>query len=263
MFRRKGESQSDSLSTPSEWPEVLLHGAMKGWIIGDANPAEIDARCLVVTLGGPQDLRDRLKRKRPYKMCAVGTWADTSVAVARCPPGTLVLESLLAVISLTSVKNVVGLGTCGALRPEIQIGDIIIATSAGRGDGLTSYYYPAEVEALSAGSVQEALRQAARRLGVPARTGPIYTTASLLRQTRDRVQGWHDKGYLAVEGEGSALFLVGQHLGLSAGLILVVSDNPFTGQIGLTSREGAKALERGLETAGRLALDAATLLSGR
>lgn len=261
MFRRKEGARSEKPAAPAEWPDVLLHGAMKGWIIGNADPAEIDASGLILTLGGPQDLRDRLRRKRLYKMCAVGTWEDISVAVARCPPGTLVLESLLAVMTLTSVKKVIGLGTCGALSPEIQIGDIILPTSAGRGEGITSYYYPPEIEAVSSPVIQESLSEAARRLGVPVRRGPIYTTASLLRQTRDRVQAWHDKGYLAVEGEGSALILISQHLGLSAGQILVVSDNPFTGEIGLTSREGARSLERGLETAARLALDATALLS--
>jgi DeoD family purine-nucleoside phosphorylase len=106
-------------------------------------------------------------------------------------------------------RQLVRLGTTGALQGHIKLGDVIIATSATPVDGTVSTlmgghpYAPASDFALT-----RAMVEAAERLGVPHHVGPIASidVFSHYHPNPHFVAPWRDVGVLSVEMEASVLF---------------------------------------------------------
>ncbi len=139
------------------------------------------------------------------------------------PSIALVTEELLRL----GARQLVRVGTTGALRAEIQLGEIVIATASSPTDGTTQTlmrgmpYAPAADFALT-----HALVHAAERLGVPFRVGPIATIDVFSHYHPDSqfVRPWREAGALAVEMEASALFYLAAARGVQAACVGVVVD---------------------------------------
>ncbi len=69
-----------------------------------------------------------------------GSYNDTTVSVQTTgmggPSAAIVVEEL----AMLGAKVVIRVGTCGALQPEIEPGDLIVATAAVPLDGTTRHY---------------------------------------------------------------------------------------------------------------------------
>jgi uridine phosphorylase len=124
-------------------------------------------------------------------------------------------------------RQLVRLGTTGALRAEIHLGDLIIATAATPTDGATITFMGGKPYAPAADfGLTHALVHAAERLGVPFRVGPIATLDIFSHYHPDPnfVRPWREAGALAVEMEASALFYLAASRGVQAACLGVVVD---------------------------------------
>ena len=74
------------------------------------------------------------------------------------------------------VNTVIAFGWCGAVHPEVRVGDILLAGSVIREEGASYHYLPADADPLPSPAVNGALRDASARAGVALREGPIWTT---------------------------------------------------------------------------------------
>ena len=54
------------------------------------------------------------------------------------PQGAIMGE----VVCAAGTKHIIRTGSCGALREDIAVGDLVIVTGAVRGEGTTPYYVP-------------------------------------------------------------------------------------------------------------------------
>jgi DeoD family purine-nucleoside phosphorylase len=139
------------------------------------------------------------------------------------PSIALVTEELLRL----GVRQLIRVGTTGALRADIQLGELVIATASSPTDGTTHTlmrgkpYAPAADFALT-----HALVHAAERLGVPFQVGPIATIDVFSHYHPDPnfVRPWRDAGALAVEMEASALFYLAAARRVQAACVSVVVD---------------------------------------
>lgn len=140
------------------------------------------------------------------------------------PPSiAIVTEELLRL----GARQLVRVGTTGALQADVRLGDLIIATASTPTDGTTATlmggkpYAPAADFALT-----HALVHAAERLGVPFRVGPIATIDVFSHYHPDPnfVRPWREAGALAVEMEASALFYLAASRGVQAACMGVVVD---------------------------------------
>lgn len=139
------------------------------------------------------------------------------------PSCAIVAEELLRL----GVRQLIRLGTTGALRARIQLGDLIIATAASPGDGTTATlmggrpYAPAADFALT-----HALVHAAERLGMPFHVGPIASVDVFTHYHPDPhyVRPWREAGVLAVEMEASVLFHIAAARGVQAACLGTVVD---------------------------------------
>ena len=68
------------------------------------------------------------------------------------------------------------LGKCGGLKKKNKLGDLILPIAAIRGEGTSTDYFPPEVPALPAFSLQKAISTTIRNYRRDYWTGTVYTT---------------------------------------------------------------------------------------
>lgn len=132
-------------------------------------------------------------------------------------------------------KNLIRLGSCGALDENIKVGDLILTTASIRGDGVTPYYVDSTFETAPDPALTEALEKAAEKLGATLHKGKVWSTDALLRETKELVEEKAAAGAIAVDMVSSTFLTIAQLNKAKAASILAVSDNVMTGEMGFTN----------------------------
>lgn len=130
------------------------------------------------------------------------------------------------------IKNIIRVGTCGALDENMKVGDLVIADSIIRGDGVTPYYVDKDFKTVADKNISDTLFEVAKAMGVNVHRGLVWTTDALLRETREIVQAKRAEGAIAVDMVSSTLLTIAQIYNVKAGSILAVSDNVISGEMG-------------------------------
>jgi len=137
--------------------------------------------------------------------------------------------TIMDLLSAISPKAVLFLGKCGGLKSKSKIGDMVLPLAGIRGEGTSNDYFPPEVPALPAFTLQRAVSSTIRDEKMDYWTGTVYTT--------NRRVWEHDlkfKAYLrkirafAIDMETATLFTVGFANKIPVGALLLISDQPMT-----------------------------------
>ena len=139
------------------------------------------------------------------------------------------------IVCNVEAQNLIRLGSCGALREDIKVGDLILADGCLRGDGVTPYYVNEDFVTKPDEGLTAALQKAADKSGVRLHKGPVWSTDALLRETKELVDAKAEAGAIAVDMVSSALLTIAQTYKVKAACILAVSDNLMTGEVGFTN----------------------------
>ena len=154
--------------------------------------------------------------------------ANRSITIAGpilgAPQAVLVLEKLIALGS----RVIIVFGWCGSLQSDLTIGDWLLPSSARSEEGTSSHYPSNATKFLPDTDLFGNLQDYCAQNGFSVRAGPIWTTDAPLRETVDKVSGYGEEGFLAVEMEMSALFHVAAYRNVRLAGLLVVSDELFT-----------------------------------
>jgi uridine phosphorylase len=140
-----------------------------------------------------------------------------------CPPTAIGVEELIRI----GAKNIIRIGTCGAIQPFLKPGHMIIATGAVRGEHTSEEFINMEYPAVADYRVVRALIDGCEKLGLPYHLGIIRTHDAFYLESpwakgdyKARLKPWVDMGVLALENESSTLFVVAGMQGVRAGTIL-------------------------------------------
>jgi uridine phosphorylase len=138
------------------------------------------------------------------------------------PYAAALMETLIA----WGARTLLFFGWCGAISPEVKIGDIIVPSGAVIDEG-TSLHYGG-----NSGEISDACPEASKLIrqylsgsGLTYREGFLWSIDAPFRETPKKVDTARTRGACAVEMETSALFTVGRHRQVSVGAVLVVSDD--------------------------------------
>jgi DeoD family purine-nucleoside phosphorylase len=138
-----------------------------------------------------------------------------------CPSTAIVTDELIQL----GVKNLLRVGTCGGYHPEMELGDLVIATAATPQDGTVSSITRGVPYAPAAHfDLVHAAYHAAEESGRRAFLGPIVSADLFYDPEKDPQGLWHSLGVLAVEMEASVIFTLAAMRGARAGCLLTVSD---------------------------------------
>ncbi len=133
-------------------------------------------------------------------------------------------------IQTYGVKNLIRVGTCGAIQEHLQLGEVILAMSASGDSGANTAYFGVMHYAATADF--ELLFKAyniAKELGIETHQGSIFSTNTFYDDNPNRWDKWEKQGILGVEMESQILFTLASRLNARALTILTVSDNIKTG----------------------------------
>lgn len=154
-----------------------------------------------------------------------GTYKGWPVSVQTtgmgCPSAAIVAEELIQL----GARNLLRVGTCGGYHPELELGDLVIATAAAPADGT--------VQSLARGTpyapaahfdLVHAAFHAAEEANRKCFLGPIVSSDLFYDRKEDPQGLWHSLGVLAVEMEAAAIFTIAAIHRVRAGCLLTVSD---------------------------------------
>lgn len=129
------------------------------------------------------------------------------------------------------VKNIVRVGTCGAIQKDVKVRDVIIAQSASNDSNQNRKLFGGAIDYAPTSDFELLLSSynEAKRRGIDVRVGNIFTADSFYDEKENNAQ-LAEYGVLAVEMESSALFTIAQKYNARALTILTVSDHILTGE---------------------------------
>jgi uridine phosphorylase len=179
---------------------------------------------------------------REYRT-ATGTYEGTPVSVTSTgigsPSAAIALEELARVGSDTFIR----VGSCGAIQPEMSVGDLVITSGAVRQEGTSSEYVREDYPAVADHEVVSALVAAAERLDYDYHVGLTMSADSFYAgQGRPGFEGFQaagsetlveelqDANVANIEMEAAALLTVANVYGLRAGAVCSVYANRVTGE---------------------------------
>ena len=151
------------------------------------------------------------------------------------------------------VENIIRIGSCGALQPELDLMDVVIAASAST-DSNWAYHYgvPGIVAPTADFELLFAAKNAAEEKGIAVTVGNVLCSDVFYYDDPQIWKQWQKMGTLGIEMESAALYLIAARNRKRALTILTVSDS-FVKETKLTSQERETSLknmiEIGLETA--------------
>jgi uridine phosphorylase len=189
---------------------------------------------------------------------------STSSTGIGCPSAAIVVEELIKI----GAKNLIRVGTTGALQPDIGIGDIVIATGAVRADGTTNAYVPTGFPAVADFQIVRALIKAAERLGKRFHLGIVVSSDAFYVENKEFVRSYSEANVLSVEMEASVIFTLTNLKRLRGGAILVVDSNLMTGikkgefNTGEKTGELDPRVQEAIEDEIKIAIEAVKILEG-
>jgi AMP nucleosidase len=139
-------------------------------------------------------------------------------------PNAAIIMDLLTAIQ---PKACLFLGKCGGLKRKNKVGDLILPIAAIRGEGTSNDYFPAEVPALPAFSLQKAVSTTIRNHNKDYWTGTVYTTNRRVWEHDNVFKDYLKKvRAMAIDMETATIFSVGFYNKIPTGALLLVSDQP-------------------------------------
>ena len=217
------------------------------------------------------------RRNREFAS-VTGTYKGLRVSVLSTGIGTDNVEIVVAeILAIVERPTFIRVGSCGALQPEIQLGDVVISSGAVRLEATTSFFVNDGYPAVADYEATIALIEAAHRLGVRAHVGITATAPGFFgAQGRpipqlpirypDLAEELARQRVLNFEMEASALMVLAGLARCRAGVVCAVFAQRVTGEFvaGEAKQQAEDAcVETGLEALAILAeMDRQKLVAG-
>jgi AMP nucleosidase len=158
--------------------------------------------------------------------------------------GSANAATIMDLLSAIEPQAVLFLGKCGGLKHDLTLGDFVLPIAAIRGEGTSNDYFPPEVPALPAFSLQRAVSTTIRDFQKDYFTGTVYTTNRRVWEYDEQHKEYLQRiRVMAVDMETATLFTVGFANGISTGALLLVSDQPMISTGVKTERSDHKVNE--------------------
>ena len=194
---------------------------------------------------GPRERLDSLVKKmqNPVKNFSfmeynMFTGSIDGVRVTSINGGRFAADTAITTEILCSAqaKVLIRIGSCGAMRKDIKIGDFIVTTGCVRGEGVTPYYVDEKFVTLPDKTLTQKLTGIAKNIaataGFSVHEGKVWSTDAILRETKIIVNKAIDQGAIGVDMVSAPFLTIAQVYKIPAVSILAVSDNLITGEMG-------------------------------
>jgi uridine phosphorylase len=174
---------------------------------------------------------------------ATGEYEDTPISATSTGIGSPSAAIAVEELARVGVETFMRVGSCGAIQPEMAVGDLVITSGAVRQEGTSPEYVREDYPAAADDRVVAALVAAAERLdhdyhvGVTASTDSFYAGQGRpgfeefeAAGSEELVAELKAAGVLNFEMEASAILSLASLYGLRAGAVCTVYANRVTGE---------------------------------
>ena len=214
----------------------LSEGDLEGPVLLPGDPERVDviAECW--------EHAEELADHREYRTIT-GEYDGESIAATSTGIGSPSAAIAVEELARIGAESFLRVGSCGAIREHIDVGDLVITTGAVRQEGTSDEYVRKEYPAIAHEEVVTALVTAAERLGYEYHLGVTCSTDSFYAgQARSGFDGFRaaaaqeqldelrSAGVLNFEMEASSILTLAGLYGLRAGAVCTVYANRVTGE---------------------------------
>ncbi|MDR7236888.1 purine-nucleoside phosphorylase [Neobacillus drentensis] len=129
-------------------------------------------------------------------------------------------------IHVFGVKNLIRIGTCGAIQDQMNLYDIVLAMGASTDSRYVHQYdLPGEYSNIASFSLLEKAKKGADEKGFPVHVGNVLSSDIFYNADSTAIEKWRKMGILCVEMETAGLYMNAAYAGVNALTILTVSDH--------------------------------------
>ncbi|SFS06413.1 uridine phosphorylase [Halomicrobium zhouii] len=188
------------------------------------------------------DDHDVVAEHREYRT-ATGTYDGTPISVTSTGIGSPSAGIAVEELARVDAESLIRVGSCGAIREEASVGDLVISTGAVRQEGTSKEYVREDYPATADYRVVSALVAAAEELGYDYHLGVTCSTDSFYagqsrpgfdgfeaRDSDEKIDELRQAGVLNFEMEAAAILTLASIYGLRAGAVCTVYANRVTGE---------------------------------
>lgn len=170
-----------------------------------------------------------------------------------CPSTAIVMEEAYRVGGRVFIR----IGSCGALKEGLQIGDIIIPYAAIRNEKTSLNLAPMEFPAAASPKIYQELCNVAHKLEIKYHPGIVWTTDIYYSSNPNEYKKWALCGANSVEMESAFIFVFGAVKEIKTGSVLVVDGNLAEGtqKTQGTLGDTEKLFDNGVQNAIRCAIN--------
>lgn len=141
------------------------------------------------------------------------------------------------------VKTIIRIGTCGSIKREIGLGEVILGMSANTDSRINRVTFSGmDYAPIADFELLDKAYHKAKELNIPVQVGGIFSTDSFYDDNPDRYKVWAEHGVLGVEMESALLYTLAAKSNIKALTILTVSDNLVTKEFN-SAEEREKQIE--------------------
>ncbi|MES2591899.1 MAG: AMP nucleosidase [Bacteroidota bacterium] len=170
--------------------------------------------------------------------------------------GSANAATIMDLLTAIDPKAVLFLGKCGGLKKKNELGDLILPIAAIRGEGTSNDYFPPEVPALPAFSLQKAISTTIRNHNKDYWTGTVYTTNRRVWEHDDEFKDYLRKiRVMGIDMETATIFSTGFHNQIPTGALLLVSDQPMVVEGVKTTESDKKVTQNFVDEHLRIGID--------
>lgn len=132
-------------------------------------------------------------------------------------------------INIYGVKNLIRIGSCGALQEHLKLYDVIIGMGASTNSNYASQFQlDGTYSAIASWKLVEKAKKIAEEKNIPTHVGNILSSDIFYSANPDDLMKWKEMGILGVEMEAAALYMNAAKAGVNALCMLTVSDHILT-----------------------------------
>ncbi len=148
---------------------------------------------------------------------------DNKTILYQCvgaPSAVIALERLIA----SGVAEILILGFCGALNPELSLLDTISVEKALSEEGTSRHYFPRRRTFRASSHLRRKTEMTLSSRNLPFQRGTAVSIDAPFRETRAWLKDKQKRGIDVVDMEASAVFALGEYYTIPTAAVMIVSD---------------------------------------
>lgn len=135
-------------------------------------------------------------------------------------------------IHFYGVKNLIRIGSCGSIREDVKIRDVIIGMGACTNSNYAAQYeLPGTYSPIASWELLNKAVTVANEKGIDVKVGNILSSDTFYDAQKDSWKKWASMGVMGIEMEAAALYMNAAYAGVNALCILTVSDSLVTHEV--------------------------------